>query len=67
MLRSFHNKGRKNVIDIRVFDRRCVGGFGGKRQDMYIKLKEEKKLSFYHADYLDNFKIGDDPYRYYRW
>jgi hypothetical protein len=24
-------------------------------------------VGLYHADYRDDFALGDDPFRYYRW
>lgn len=61
-------KAGKNTITVRVFDNYGGGGFAGKAQEMKIKLKEPPfPVDFYHPDYISDFPLGDDPYRYYRW
>jgi hypothetical protein len=61
-------KAGKNTIMVRVFDNYGGGGFAGKAQEMKIKLKESPfPVDFYYPDYISDFPLGDDPYRYYRW
>ncbi len=57
-----------NVIAVRVFDRFGGGGIGGNAEETELRLKDAgPNRSLYHADYRDDFELGDDPYRYYRW
>lgn len=57
-----------NVLVIRVFDTYGGGGLVPTLKRREITLKENiKQESFYHSDYLDDFELGDDPFRYFRW
>jgi beta-galactosidase len=64
-------KPGKAVLAIRVFDHMGGGGLVGQKEQLYLKLagEEEKDLPnpYYHLDYREDFPLGDDPYRYYRW
>jgi len=61
-------KPGRNVIAVRVWDKQGNGGFSGPVRDMFLRPKDWKsEAGFYHADYRDDFELGDDPYRYYRW
>jgi hypothetical protein len=62
-------KAGKNVIAVRLFDDFGGGGFVGQPLDMSLSIVGEKKSGpkWYHADYWDDFELGDEPYRYYRW
>jgi len=60
-------KEGENVIAVRVFDASGGGGFGGAKRGIHIAPKSAYDGTFYHPDYRDDFKLGDDPYRYYRW
>lgn len=61
----------RNVLAIRVFDRYGGGGLSSTRGVMNLQtiasLKQEGEL--YHGDYIGmgNYKLSDDPHRYYRW
>lgn len=60
----------RHVIAVRVFDHFGGGGLTGAPDLMVLKQKAPsapKAASLYHADYRDDFPLGDDPYRYYRW
>ncbi|MDW8307816.1 MAG: glycoside hydrolase family 2 TIM barrel-domain containing protein [Verrucomicrobiales bacterium] len=56
----------RNVIALRVYDEAIHGGMCGAPEHLYLIAKPAEKR-FYHPDYLDDRKIGDNPYRYYRW
>jgi hypothetical protein len=60
-------KAGTNVIHVRAFDRFGGGGIMGLAGDTHLRLKWGKTLSWYHADYREDFEYGDDAYRYYRW
>jgi hypothetical protein len=35
---------------------------------MFLRPKNyHPATGFYHTDYRDDFELGDDPYRYFRW
>lgn len=58
----------KNVIAIRVFDRYGSGGLMGSESSICIRpISKTNGIGFYHKDYRTDFKLGDDPYRYFRW
>lgn len=59
----------KNVIAVRLFDDYDGGGFAGQPLDMSLSVVGEKKSEpkWYHTDYWEDFELGDEPYRYYRW
>ena len=64
-------KTGSNSIAIRVFDH--FGGGGGfspgylKREVKIIEDGNNKPVKMYHADYRDDFELGDNPFRYFRW
>jgi beta-galactosidase len=61
-------KAGKNVIAIRVWDSFGGGGMGGLPQNMFLQpVQGEATEDFYHPDYIADFNMGDDPYRYYNW
>lgn len=57
-----------NVLSIRIFDAYGGGGLVQtlKRREIVTKEKLHQE-GFYHKDYLDDFEMGDDPFRYFRW
>jgi hypothetical protein len=58
-------KEGRNIIAVRVWDGRGKGGFAGPAKAMFLRPKDWKpSAGFYHADYRDDFELGDDPYRY---
>ena len=60
----------RNVIAVRLFDRFNEGGFvGNKGLPMSLRPKPEGDgaLGSYYPDYRNDFPMGDNPYRYYRW
>lgn len=60
-------KAGENVIAVRVFDNFGGGGLAGGGGGMAIQPEGVEDFGFYHPDYRSDFKLGDDPYRYYRW
>ncbi|MGE5610013.1 MAG: hypothetical protein ACM359_12220, partial [Bacillota bacterium] len=61
-------KEGRNIIAVRVWDGQGKGGFAGPAKAMFLRPKNWKpSAGFYHGDYRDDFELGDDPYRYYRW
>ncbi len=64
-------KAGRNVIAVRVFDNFGGGGFSGTVDQLSLrpagKAAAAKPTSLYHPDYREDFDLGDDPYRYYRW
>jgi beta-galactosidase len=61
-------KAGKNVIAIRVWDSFGGGGLGGPAQNLFLQpAQSDATENFYHADYISDFDMGDDPYRYYNW
>jgi beta-galactosidase len=75
--RSYTIPGRlvktgENVIAIRIFDWYGGSGFFGASPKREIVLKEENQnqvqpVGLYHHDYLTDFELGDNPFRYFRW
>ena len=61
-------KQGSNVIAIRIFDTYGGGGImpSQKRREIVPAIKR-KVQGFYHPDYIDDFAMGDDPFRYFRW
>ncbi|MDP0496413.1 MAG: glycoside hydrolase family 2 TIM barrel-domain containing protein [Verrucomicrobiota bacterium JB024] len=61
----------ENVLTVRVFDNYQNGGVLGNHGDILLRLNtvENKQLfdGWYSTDYRNDFPLGDDPYRYYRW
>ncbi|MBP0020123.1 MAG: beta-galactosidase [Cyanobacteria bacterium SBLK] len=41
--------------------------FAGDRAIFEAISQQQSSLSLYHPDYREDFELGDDPYRYYRW
>ncbi|MBC7509485.1 MAG: hypothetical protein H7320_12175 [Ferruginibacter sp.] len=63
-------KAGNNTIAIRIFDNYGGGGFTLGYNKRELKLKENKNgkaVKMYHADYRDDYELGDDPFRYFRW
>jgi len=61
-------KEGENLIQVRIWDNFGGGGTAGTPAQFRIGLPEQQPgRSLYHADYLEDFPMGDDPYRYYRW
>jgi beta-galactosidase len=63
-------KPSDNVIVVRIWDAFGGGGFTSiHARDLRISLPASKSTDrgFYHPDYIDDFEMGDDPYRYYNW
>lgn len=64
-------QGGTNVIVVRLFDGGIHGGLCSSPEKLYVRpLRGPDR--FYHDDYLpdylpEEFELGDDPYRYYRW
>jgi hypothetical protein len=63
--------GAVNVLSVRVFDWYMGGGFGAKTPaELFVRPKDSnlsKSRGYYHSDYIVDFVVGDDPYRYWRW
>ncbi|HEV7298458.1 MAG TPA: hypothetical protein VGN72_03770 [Tepidisphaeraceae bacterium] len=61
----------QNVLAVRVWDRFGGGGFTGVEADMRLSLPKEapkpKSPGLYHADYREDFELGDEPHRFYNW
>ncbi|MGA2034799.1 MAG: sugar-binding domain-containing protein [Thermoguttaceae bacterium] len=63
-------KAGRNVIAVRLFDRFNEGGFvgnGGLPMSLRPKPEGVGSLGYYYPDYRNDFPMGDNPYRYYRW
>lgn len=62
-------KPGKNVLAVRIWNVSGSGGWGNPAATkLTIGLTDAVVLpEFYHADYRNDFKDGDDPYRYFRW
>ncbi len=56
-----------NVLAVRVFDHFGGGGLMGGGRGFLLRQVPTSSLGLYHADYRDDFALGDDPFRYYRW
>ncbi|MDZ4199809.1 MAG: hypothetical protein U1E27_11070, partial [Kiritimatiellia bacterium] len=60
----------RHVIAVRVFDHFGGGGMVGQPDQLTLAPKEalvRPLPPLYHPDWRDDFPLGDDPYRYYRW
>jgi beta-galactosidase len=63
-------KSGRNSLAVRVFDCQGNGGIIGGTNKLFIRpipKNSTTECSFYHSDYRTDFKLGDDPYRYFRW
>jgi beta-galactosidase len=64
-------KAGVNVLSVRVFDWYMGGGFGAKSPaEVFVRPANSdvsKSRRYYHPDYIVDFVLGDDPYRYWRW
>lgn len=57
-----------NTIAVRIWDRFGGGGMTGSAGDLTISPGPVPgAVGLYHADYLADFEMGDDPFRYFRW
>ncbi|MDQ3813958.1 MAG: beta-galactosidase [Armatimonadota bacterium] len=59
-----------NSIAVRIWDRFGGGGFTGRPDELKLAPRVEKTElapGLYHADYREDFEMGDDPHRYYNW
>lgn len=66
-----------NVLAIRVWDRFGGGGLTATKPELLVVRAPEAaapvvseqatRPDLYHPDYLSDFPLGDDPYRYYNW
>ena len=59
-----------NTIAARIWDRYGGGGFTGRPDELKLAPRVEKTElppSLYHADYIEQFDLSDDPHRYYNW
>ncbi|MBN8217268.1 MAG: beta-galactosidase [Spirochaetes bacterium] len=60
----------RHVIAVRVFDHFGGGGMVGTPEQLSLTPKEPltpPAAGMYYPDWRDDFPLGDDPYRYYRW
>ncbi|HEX8550703.1 MAG TPA: hypothetical protein VF681_04020 [Abditibacteriaceae bacterium] len=63
-------KPGKNVISVRIWDRYGGGGFTTSEANvlmLHSPRERVKEAGLYHADYREDFDLGDEPYRYYNW
>jgi hypothetical protein len=61
-------KAGENRIAVRVLDVFGGGGMTAQPADMSLRLiTNSQSPSFYSPDYREDFELGDEPYRYYRW
>lgn len=61
-------KAGRNQVAIRVLDVFGAGGITAHPADMNLRVVTgSKSPSFYSPDYREDFELGDEPYRYYRW
>ncbi|MCX7847886.1 MAG: hypothetical protein N2595_07655, partial [bacterium] len=63
--------GGTNVLIVRLFDAGIHGGLCSSPEKLYLRPVRVPDR-FYHEDYLPDytpqeFELGDNPYRYYRW
>ena len=57
----------RNDLAIRMFKNwPWRGGINGNELQLQIRL-QEMPVSYYHADYRNEWPFGDEPYRYRRW
>ncbi len=60
-----------NRITVRVFDNYANGGLLGNSGELWLKPQDSAKPplfnGWYSTDYREDFSLGDDPHRYYRW
>ena len=58
------------TITVRVFDQDSGGGIHGRDDEMFLRVLDpsiRQERTFYSPDYREDFELGDDPHRYYRW
>jgi len=76
-------KPGENVIAVRVWDEGIHGGMAGEPRDLYLKVKGEDPGFYHpdyvsdrpvpdapapqYESYMQQWKVADNPYRYYRW
>ena len=62
-------KPGRNVIALRIYDRFGGGGLMAKRaEDIRLRVaKAPERSSFYAPGFREDYELGDDPARYYRW
>jgi beta-galactosidase len=62
-------KEGRNTLAIRVFDAYSRSGLLAVPDDLHLRLLQNRKdtAELYHPDYREDFELGDEPYRYYRW
>jgi hypothetical protein len=60
-------KAGKNVMAIRIWDTYGGGGLMNGTKARELKPANQKVQGLYHSDYIDDFAMGDDPFRYFRW
>jgi hypothetical protein len=63
-------KPGENVVAVRVWDKYGGGGLtSGDTTKLQLKSPKiwVKPVGLYHADYREDFEMGDEPYRYYNW
>jgi beta-galactosidase len=62
-------KEGRNTVAVRVFDAYSRSGLLAVPDDLNLRLLENRKdvADLYHPDYREDFELGDEPYRYYRW
>ncbi len=58
---------QKNVLAIRLFDKIGDAGIFTMPQDFYVRLKNSETPELYHPDYREDWREGDEPYRWVRW
>jgi beta-galactosidase len=61
-------KPGENTIAVRVLDVFGGGGMMANPADLRLQLRSSHgQPTLYHPDYREDFELGDEPYRYYRW
>ncbi len=62
-------KGGKALVAIREFAPDTQGGVHGLPEEMFLRAVAtgKKAANLYHSDFKEDFELGGNPYRYYRW
>lgn len=60
-------KEGSNVIAIRIWDTFGGGGLMSSPKKRELRQAKDNTIGLYHNDYIDDFEMGDDPFRYFRW